>query len=222
MGKKAQQTDDPLFGYGATDEVGGGGKYLSFRKGDKGRVITIRLVSAPKYVNQHWITQANGKQTPTNCTGDACPYCGKEVPGKEQMQKIAKWGWIVIDREDGQVKVFTGPTLIARQIRELVENPRWGNPFLYDIEIKRMEEPGKGYYATVPIPDGKGHPITAEEKKLVEEAHFDLAEEIKGGRDSQHTGNYGAAAGADMETVPAGDIPENLGEADDAPNDPPF
>jgi hypothetical protein len=192
--------DSKLYGYEATDEIEIGGRYLSFRKGDKGRVIQVRLVSQPKYVNQHWILTNEGKQSPVNCKGDECPYCGLKVPPAEKVDKTAKWGWVVIDRADENVKIFTGPTLIARKIRALVENAKWGNPFLYDIEIKRDEEPGAGYYSVTPVPDGKGQEITAEEKKKVNEAKFDLASELRGGRDSKHLGSYSETP-VEMETA---------------------
>ena len=171
--------DEKLYGYEQTDEIEvGSGRYLSFRKGDHGRVIQIRLVSEPKYTLQHWLLQASGKETPVNCKGEECSYCGKNVPPKEKLPKTAKWGWIVIDRADGNVKVFTGPTLIARKIRKLVENTKWGNPFLYDIEIVREEQPGEGYYNVTPVPDGKGQEITKEERKKVEDAGLDLEKEL--------------------------------------------
>ena len=195
----AEPKTDDLYGYEQTDEIEYGGKYLSFRRGDKGRVITIRLAGKPKYVNQHWIIQSNGKESPITCKGEDCPYCGKAVPPKEKLPKVAKWGWIVLDRADGEAKIFTGPTLIARKIRELVENPRWGNPFLYDIEIKRVEDPGAGYYAVTPIPDGKGEPLTADQQKKIDGSGLDLAAELIGGKDSKHVGNYGAS---EMETAP--------------------
>lgn len=204
--------DEELYGYEMTDEVSTGGKYLTFRKGDKGRTIQIRLVSKPKYVNQHWILGSDGKQSPIACKGEECPYCGKDVPPKEKMDRTAKWGWVVIDRADGEVKVFTGPTLIARKIRKLVENPNWGNPFLYDIEIRRDEAPGEGYYDVTPVPKGMGTEITAEEKANVEKAAFDLSKELEGSKESKHVGNYGAPDIIENAPADEGDEPE---EGDD-------
>lgn len=219
------------YGYDVVNEVStGSSKYLSFRKGDLGRIIQVRLVGAPVYVNQHWITDSKGKQTPINCKGENCSYCGKDVPPKEKIDKVAKWGWIVIDREDGNVKVFTGPTLIARRIKEISElvdkksgKPIWGNPLTYDIQIERTEEPGGSYYKVNPMPEGKGTDLTEEEKEKVKKANYDLKEEIEGGRESKNTGNYGAP---EMETAPDTviDVPEDLGEekGDVKPEDIPF
>lgn len=221
--KIVPETKKNPYGYDIVDEIEyAGGRYLAFRKGDKGRVIQIRLVDKPRYVNQHWILGDDGRQTPIRCKGETCPYCGKDVPPNERLQKVAKWGWIVIDREDGQVKVFTGPTLIARKIKEISEKmdkktskPIWGNPLLYDIAIERKEDPGAGYYDVTPVPEGKGQEITDEEKKLVKEANFDLEAELEGSKESQHTGNYGAS---ELETAP-GEEPEEeeIGEGKDLP-----
>jgi hypothetical protein len=219
---------DVDFGYGDVDEVmkeqSGSGKYLSFKKGDKGRIIQIRIASEPRYINQHWITDVSGKQSPINCTGDDCAYCGKQVAPKEKLQKVAKWGWIVIDREDEEVKVFTGPTLIARSVKEISElrniktkNLMWGDPRTYDLQIERTEEPGKGYYKVTPIVEGKGD-LTPEEQEKVANAGYDLMEELKGSKKSDNTGSYGSKS-ASMETAPdtafdPNDIPDDLGEGD--------
>lgn len=207
------------FGYGEVDKVikenSGSDKYLNFKKGDKDRIIQIRLASEPRYINQHWITDNKGKQMPVNCEGETCAYCGKDIQPKDKMQKTAKWAWTVIDREDSLVKVFTGPTLIARSIKEISELTNkvtkklmWGDPRTFDIQIERTEEPGKAYYKVNPVVDGKGE-LTEEEKKKVLEAGYDLVEELKGGKKSDRTGAYS------METAPSEektDIPANLGE----------
>lgn len=200
---------DELYGYDIVNEIETGGRFLAFKKGDKGRIIHIRLASKPQYINQHWILQADGKQVPIRCTGDDCPHCGKAVAPKDKMDKVAKWGWVVIDRADGNVKMFTGPTLIARKIKDLIEDPDWGNPFLYDIKIKRNEEPGAGYYAVTPVPTGKGQEITDEEKKKVTDAAIDLTTELDGSKESKHLGNYeeGAAVPDGKEDVNPDDIP---------------
>lgn len=228
----AQKND---FGYGEVDIVvkqQGGGKYLNFKKGDKGRIIQIRVASEPRYVNQHWITDVSGKQTPINCEGDACPYCGKAVLPKDKLQKVAKWGWIVIDREDEEVKIFTGPTQIARAIKDISElrnmkppkNLMWGNPLTYDLQIERTEIPGAGYYKVTPVVEGKGE-LTPEEVKKVADCGFDLVTEIKGSKKSDNTGAYGGKKS--LETAPGkedinpDDIPANLGE-DNVVDDIPF
>jgi hypothetical protein len=222
MANEQAQKPDP-YGYNVVDDIEVGGRYLSFRKGDKGRIIQLRLASKPMYVIQHWVLGDDGRQTPILCKGEECAYCGKDVPPKERLDKIAKWGWVVIDREDGKPKVFTGPTLIARKIRKLVGDEDWGDPFLYDVKIERTEEPGGSYYNVTPVPKGKGEPITEAEKKVIEDGKFDLKMELEGSKESQHLGDYGAKEV--METAPEeGEEPTvEEGEASEVkPEDIPF
>lgn len=190
------------YGYDAVDEVPvSGGRYLSFGKGDKGRVIQMRLASEPVYILNHWVLGSDGRSTPIVCKGEDCPYCKEDIPPKERLKKVSLWGWVVIDREDNGVKLFSGPFTIASQIKEISElvdkktgKPVWGNPTLYDIQIERTEEPGKNYYRVTPMPEGKGKEITKEEKEAVESADIKLKEELIGSKKSDNTGNYSGDA----------------------------
>jgi len=163
----------------------------------------------PKYVNQHWITDNTGKQSPVNCEGEECVYCGKDVALEEKIKKTAKWGWIVIDREDGEVKLFTGPTLIAKSIKDLSElvdektkEPVYGDPLLYDFQIKRTEEPGGSYYKVTCLHKTVGK-LSEEEQKLVDECTIDIKQELIGAKDSKNVGNYD---NKDLETAPEEEI----------------
>jgi len=209
------------YGYDKVDEIPmTGGRYLSFGKNDKGKVIQIRLVSEPVYILNHWILGGDGKKTPIVCKGEECPYCKESIPPKERLDKVSLWGWIVIDREDNGVKVFQGPFTIAKQIREMSErvdkqgNIVWGDPFLYDITIERTEEPGANYYKVDGLPSTKGKEITKEEKDAIEKADFNLEEELVGGKKSSNTGSYSGDLEEPekkeepaSETVSADDIP---------------
>jgi len=193
------------FGYGIVDEAQkavGGGRFLQFGKGDKGRTITFRLVSKPEFVTQHWVIGEDGKSRPIKCTGKDCSYCGDDVPLKEKIDKRVTFGWIVIDRDDGTPKIFKGAFMIAKDIKALSEDKDWGNPMLYDIKVTRTEEAG-AYYKTVPVPKGMGTPITKDEEKAVKEAKFNLKDEMGGSKKSENIGNY-----EDLETVSKEDTPK--------------
>jgi hypothetical protein len=216
------------YGYDAVNEVAKGGRYLNFKKGDKGRTIQVRIASEPRYILQHWVMDQMGKQSPINCSGEDCTYCGKSVLPKNKLAKVAKWGWIVIDRTDEEVKVFTGPTLIARSIKEISEladmrtkKVMWGNPMTFDIQIRRDELPGAGYYNVIPVVGTQGE-ITAEEKDKVAKAGFDLETELQGSKKSENTGAYTPKEEiAPEDVVGPNDVPTNLGESA-GENDPPF
>lgn len=220
---------DENFGYGDVEEVvkaqGGGNKYLNFKKGDKGRVIQIRLVSEPRYINQHWVFNTSGVKSPVNCTGEKCEYCNdSNLPNTEDpKRKVAKWGWIVIDRQDEGVKIFTGPTQIARSIRDMsglinmkTKNLVWGNPQTYDIQIERTEEPGANYYKVTGMTDGR-EPLTEDEKAKIAKNPYDLSIELQGSKKSEHLGSYNNGGAKELETAPEDavnpdDIPADLGE----------
>lgn len=183
----------------------GNKKFLRFKKGDKGRRIQIRLLGEPIYIIQHWITTSNGKQEPVECKGEKCEYCGEGVVKDEKIDKNSQWAWPVIDREDEEIKIFTGTIGMANNIRNLKsakdtkENPIYGDPLTYDILIERTEKTGS-YYKVDPVPSTKGE-LSEDEKKRVAEANLDLSDAFKGGgKKSQNVGNYGKAA--ELETAP--------------------
>ena len=209
------------YGYGDVDKVvkqtSSQGKYLQFKKGDNGRQIQIRVASEPRYIIQHWVMGDDGKNRPSTCEGVTCSYCGDSVPSGEKLEKKSRWAWIVIDRADGQAKIFMGPNSIALRFRELSElisaktkNPIWGDPRTFDVSITYTEKSnGFGEYSVEPDPDSRG-PLTDEETKLVTDSGFNLEEELKGGKKSEHVGNYSGTAG--VETAPEeGVTPENKG-----------
>jgi len=176
----------------------GGGKFLSLTKKDQ--VITIRIVSTPKHKKKHWLLDASGKKTKVNCTeDDNCPYCGEAVPSKEKIKRKEEFAWLVIDREDGEIKMYTATTSVYLSIKELKDDSDWGDPTQYDIKVKRTEEPGMGYYKVTPVGKGMGD-ITKEEKELVGACTIDLVTELEGGKD---TNTFGSG---NLETAPDDDI----------------
>lgn len=195
------------FGYGDVEDVAketsSGGKYLSLRQ--KGESVQVRLVSEPKYIFQYWAKMPDGSSKLVDYDS-----VSEEEAKKKGYKKSSKWGWIVLDRGDGnKVKIFTGPITIAQNIQAIARKvnkatgkPAWGDPRTYDIVIERTEQPGASYYTVDPIAEGKGEPLTEEETKAIEEANFDLAKELKGGRESKHVGNYKDEVMENIETVP--------------------
>lgn len=217
------------YGYGVVDNVvkqtSSQGKFLQFRKGDNGRQIQVRVASEPRYALQHWLTGSDGKNRPVDCEGEACAYCGKDVPRSEKLEKRSRWAWIVIDREDGEAKIFMGPNSIALHLRDLSElissktgKPMWGDPRTFDVSITYTEKPnGFGEYKVEADPESRGA-LTPEELKKVEDSGYDLGKELKASKKSEHVGNYGGTP--EMETAPEIEVPTDLGIKD--PADLPF
>jgi hypothetical protein len=217
------------YGYDQVDEVvketSGGGKFLKIIDGHE---YQLRIASKPRYVLRHFVA---GKFYPH--TGDECDYCGKAVKPSERVKKDAQWSWIVLDREDGQVKVFQAPNSVAIDLKSLSDivnkrtgNKTWGDPRTFDIIVKRYKK-DNGFYAwdVNPDPDSRV-PITEEELALIAEADIDLDEIIARAQLSKSLGNYDQAGGGakNLETAPdlafdPKDVPEDLGEVEAEPDD---
>lgn len=139
-------------GYDAEPSTGGG---LYLRLKEKGESIRIRLVSDPfRYED---VFKAEG----------------------EDDKIIRKVAWIVIHKTlvDGkkhlEVKVFQSGPMVYGLIKDLTENPEWGDPKLYDIEVTRTEVKGR-YYSVQPLPKPMG-PLSEAEAEMVVNANIDLA-----------------------------------------------
>lgn len=212
-------------GYGEVDEVvkqtSKGGKFMRI---DEDKQYQFRIVSKPKYKIRHYMGKG-AKPAYQDCGGDDCQWCGKQVAKENRLDKDAQWAWIVIDREDGQVKVFQGTNAVARRIRDLAEivdvakEPINGDPRTWDVMFKKFKGTnGFTDYSIEPHPKKRGE-LTAEEQAAVQTANIDLETVMKGGKDSQHLGNYDGQQRS-LETAPEddvkpSDIPDNLGEDED-------
>lgn len=197
---------DSNYGYDDVENVAkqtsSGGKYLKL---EDGREYQLRIVSEPKYVINHWM-QSGSKQVSVVCTGKTCEYCGEGVDKSERLDKTAKWGWVVIDREDNKVKILQGPNKVAldlKTISSLVNKKtgkkQWGDPRTFDITIKKEKQGNFTKYTITPLPGDLG-PIDASERAMVDAASIDLVKELKGGKKSDNLGNYSGAK--NLETAP--------------------
>ncbi len=188
---------EDLYGYEVVAENQGGGKYLNLKsKGDK---IKVRLMTKPLHNFRYWETGADGKQRPvTFPTREAIDEALKGY-GKDDKPKIdVQYGWVVIDRADGEIKVFKGGQSIAGQIKGIIEDG-WGDPTGFDMVITRTEEKPM-YYKVTPVPNSNT-PITDAEKQKFTDANIDLKDEMQGGGESKsHSEQYGGAV--DLETLP--------------------
>lgn len=182
---------------GKAEKEVGGGKYLSLK--EKGQKIVIRIASDPMYTNKHWLTGADGKNVAVVCTGEDCVYCGTKVAPTDRVKKTPLFAWIVLDRNDNnKPKIFKGGLSIAKDLKDLSNDSEWGDPTKYDVSITRTEEPGKGYYKTVPTRNSD--PITEDEQKAIAEAGFDLKSELEDAKEAKSTGGYGGKKAEELET----------------------
>ena len=122
---------------------------LFLRLKKKGDKIKIRLVSTPVHFQKEW-----------------------------QGKKREQFAWLVIDRKENIVKVFTSGVSIFLIVKGYAESEDWGNPTKYDLTITRTEESTANYYRVTPSP--KKTDITEEELKLIKDSKIDLKTIVEG------------------------------------------
>lgn len=154
--------------YGYEPKTGAG---LFLRLKAKGDSVKIRLVSPPYREPKVWV---DGQRQPI----EADKVLGLK-PGqwmtlyrdpKYTVNELFHWG--VIDRADGEAKLFSGPAGVYKQIKAHAEMTEWGDPTGYDFTVTRTEEPGPTYYKVTALPN-KEDKTTKEEKDKV--ANLDFA-----------------------------------------------
>ena len=120
--------------------------YLKFQEGEN----TIRVLSSAIVGYEYW-------------TGDNKPVRSREAPETIPADiKIEKdgtyrinhfWAFVVYNYEANKIQILEITQKgIMKTIEGLVKNPKWGNPFDYDITITRT---GSGFdteYGVVPNP----------------------------------------------------------------------
>lgn len=105
-------------------------KYL--RLSSKGEKAVIRIVSNPFIFLESITDQDTG-----------------------EIQEVERFAWLVIDKTDEtkpRVRGYRASASVFEKIKKLAENPKWGDPTRYDIEVERTEQPGAGYWAVTPQP----------------------------------------------------------------------
>lgn len=151
-------------------EQSAGSKFLNLVK--KGDQIKVRLATKPQSYFIHWV---DGK--PEGCTDEAtCMVCAEiklddsEEGARKRRKQMFVWG--VIDREDGEAKVYKAGMAIFREIAKYAKDESWGgtekDATKFDITITRTELSPQQYYTVVADPKSITQEITEEEKKKVD------------------------------------------------------
>jgi len=112
----------------------------------------IRILTLPHQYSQHTHNVDGGKKYGyrVNCSSTketACPLC-------EQGNK-AKRRWLigVIDRETNMYKILDASFTVFKAIKNLNDDPDWGDPSAYDISIINAgDQAGPGRYSAVAKP----------------------------------------------------------------------
>lgn len=213
------------YGYGVVEENEySGNRYLTLKK--KGDKVRVRLLTPPLHNFRYWETGPDGKGhvAGTFPTRDECKAeVEAKYPEKDTRPRIeVQYGWLVIDRADGAVKVFKGGQQIASGIKAIVDSGKLDengtpipdtklDPTTVDITIERTEE--NPYYKVLPVLQAP-RPLNDDEKKLLAESGIDLKAEMEGGTASKShdAETYGGAV--ELETLPEQPVEKAEGDVD--------
>jgi len=122
------------------------GNYLKFDSPE----TSFRVISKPIIGWEVWVEDEEGEKKPVRSQIDDEP----DAPSDDPMDKPKKFmAMAVIDNADDTVKiaVITQQSVI-KPIKALADNPKWGNPFTYDITVSKTGEGMKTKYAVSPSP----------------------------------------------------------------------
>lgn len=128
------------------------GKSIFLRLKDKDQKVVLRIASKPYREPKVWKEGTLAPMKDELVTGLSEAQWVK-IMSDPEYSVTEVFHWIVIDREDGSAKIFTGTAGVYKSIKEYAQKPQWGDPTKYDIEITRTEQPGRGYYSVSPFPE---------------------------------------------------------------------
>lgn len=143
-------------------------KGIYLRLKSKGEIATVRLASVPFREPVVW---KEGVDRPIDEAevGKLTPAQWAKIMREPDFEIREAYHWIVIDRLDGQVRIFSSTPMVYKAIKAYAQNPKWGDPTKYDFEITRTEEPGN-YYQVTALPD-KGE-LTPREQAQVDDLNI--------------------------------------------------
>lgn len=121
---------------------------------------TVRVLDDPTVI----VTRFEGKKFVGVCF-EGAPYCA-DIPEGSRLNK--KWQTWVIDRADGQIKLYYMPYTVAKEIRGYLDNPEYtfnSFPMPYDITIT-VKNAGTFDAEYSVLPARKETPLTVEELEM--------------------------------------------------------
>jgi len=156
---------------------------------------TVRITTKVVFLHEtHRFQDDEGKFKIKPHAEENCQLC---LNGNEKKQRYA---WIVLDREDGKVKILDVGWTIFKVVHDLSHDPDYGNPTEYDLKITKTGQGLDTEYSVIASP--KRVPLTEDEEILVAGAGLDLEKIFGGGKQSKPLG----------EVVSEDEIPDNLGK----------
>jgi hypothetical protein len=117
----------------------GASRYMKLQQGEN----KIRFISKPITGWLEWIDKK-----PQRHPIDQEPEAADDENKPKKFLAAA-----IIDHEDGAVKILeVTQQSIIKALKALTSNPDWGNPFSYDVTIKKEGEDLKTKYTVTPSP----------------------------------------------------------------------
>lgn len=150
MAKQTKSTKSNSDDFVSEDVISeGSAGYFKPETGDN----KVRIISKPIIGWVAWDEDDDGNKSPVRTQIDDVPDKSK-YDKKNQPKKFM--ALVVIDREDGEVKVWEiTQQSVIKAIQALNANKDWGKPFAYDITIKKTGADLKTKYAVTPSPKTK-------------------------------------------------------------------
>ena len=137
----------------------GGSKYLRLK--DRGDTAVIR-VGSPTYVRLTAYNSDTGKYEDAEYVNSLSPNeFNEQYADNEDYKTRAEYIWVVYLREfNGEVvneaSVYAAPPSIRDEMKKFASNSKWGDPAMYDFEIKRLKQnisdKGDDFYSITPDP----------------------------------------------------------------------
>lgn len=141
MSKQAKSAKSSSNDFISDDVVSGSSSYMKLNAGDN----KIRIISKPVIGWLEWVDKK-----PTRTQIDDKPEASDDDNPPKKFMAVA-----VLDLNDKEspVKIMElTQQSVIKAIKALSSNPDWGNPFSYDITIKKTGEGMKTKYVVTPSP----------------------------------------------------------------------
>lgn len=121
----------------------GSAKYLKLDKSTQ-----FRIISKPISGWLEWVENGDKKKPVRTPLADGEPEASDEDNAPRKFVAM-----VVLDRKDDLVKILElTQQSVIKAIRALANNPEWGNPFTYDINVTKTGEKLLTKYTVTPSP----------------------------------------------------------------------
>jgi hypothetical protein len=119
----------------------------------KGESAKIRIAAMPMREVTVWPDEEGAPKLDPELLRDLTMGQWLRLKSLPDYKVSEQFPLLVIDRADGQAKIYRASSFIYSEIRKYAQDPEWGNPMGYDITITRVENPGVGYWDIKPSPN---------------------------------------------------------------------